>query len=585
MGFRVYNYESLSELAAFGTKTTPERSMTTIDFTAKGDFLVSGDDQGNVIIWDTSDTIESDHREVENSLRTTIAPIVAAKWFRYKPFAENYRFICLVQDGTAQLYQFQFVDKNAKSAIYVHKKLGKNKLKSKINLLCALHLYDELKTRSPLWSYNIRSCNFLLINETSSVIGVVWPEKVSYGAQKISSDKLGEMTKITYFENKLKIALLYDSHNPRVGNPLSSIPSAKNVTEYAPGYKGKTTLDTDAYIFYLDNEKQNICSYCNATGETKILFNIIKETDTMQNIYSKLEVRPKSGGGLYDTYRFLILSEIDRQYNMCFMFAYNMQKKRFSEHVKQFSGIDCIFIGNERDESPPLLILQEDMQTIMITELKVKDDIGLPRGDLKLKTMIKSLYPTPFRNGLAVVYVCNNKIKFSRNRMEENSFDDFKILEGTRDYFRLNYNEVIFNIVWQDSVNRSEEDIHGALITNEKIHIINSRLRSLQSIRIGSNYNFSFIFSSYWLGKALLFTTESHLHYTNISGDSNIIFTFDNLRGVICNAMADRVSIASYNSKNEVVITTRKVHLLEPLLMGELSYVKEESEFDSELFK
>lgn len=125
----------------------------------------------------------------------------------------------------------------------------------------------------------------------------------------------------------------------------------------------------------------------------------------MQNRYSKLEVRPKSGGGLYDTYRFMLLSEIDRQYNMCFMFSYNMQKKRFSENVKQFSGIDCIFIGDEKDESPGLVVLQEDMQTIMITELKAKADMPLPRGDFKLKTMINALYPTPFRKGLAVIYV------------------------------------------------------------------------------------------------------------------------------------------------------------------------------------
>ena len=157
---------------------------------------------------------------------------------------------------------------------------------------------------------------------------------------------------MTSFDKNLKVALLYDNYNPRMGNPLVSIPSSLSIKEYAPGYGGKSKLSSDAYIFYLDKQTHNICSYCNGTGEMKVLFNIIKETDSMQNRYSKLEVRPKSGGGLYDTYRFMLQSEIDRQYNMCFMFAYNMQKKRFSEHVKQFSGIDCIFIGNEQDEAP-----------------------------------------------------------------------------------------------------------------------------------------------------------------------------------------------------------------------------------------
>ena len=212
-----------------------------------------------------------------------------------------------------------------------------------------------------------------------------------------------------------------------------------------------------------------MCSYCNVTGETKILFNIVKETDTHQNRYSKLEVRPNTGGGLYDTYRFLIRSEIDRQYNMCFIFAYNMQKKRFSDHVKQFSGIDCIFIGDQTDESPPLVILQEDMQTILIAEIKAKDEIGLPRGDLKLSSMVKSLYPTPFRNGLAVIYVCQNKIRFSNNRDGDNEFDDFKILDGTREYFRLNYDEVVFDITWQSIFTKDIDKIHGALVTNKRI--------------------------------------------------------------------------------------------------------------------
>ena len=205
--------------------------------------------------------------------------------------------------------------------------------------------------------------------------------------------------KVTWFDKKLKLALLYDSHNPKVGLPLTSSPVSMAIDKYVLGINDSKKLSTDAYIFFFDKNKQNVWSFCNLTGETKILFNIVKETDTKQNRYSKFEVRPKSGGGLYDTYRFMIRSEIDRQYNMWFIFVYNMQKKRFCDHVKQFSGIDCIFIGDSNDEAPPLAVLQEDMKTILISEIKTKEEIGLPRGDLKLSTMIKALYPTPFRKG------------------------------------------------------------------------------------------------------------------------------------------------------------------------------------------
>ena len=157
-------------------------------------------------------------------------------------------------------------------------------------------------------------------------------------------------------------------------------------------------------------------------------------------------------------------------------------------------------------------------------------------------------------------------------------------MEGTRDYFRLNYNEVIFNIVWQEPENGKSEDINGSLITNEKIYILDSHLKPLRSIKIGSNYSYNFIFSSYWLGKTLLYTTENHIYFTNINGESKIIFSFDNVRSVICNVMADRISIASY-LKDEVHITTRKVSLLEPLIMGELSYINDYADFNPELFK
>ena len=83
--------------------------------------------------------------------------------------------------------------------------------------------------------------------------------------------------------------------------------------------------------------------------------------------------------------------------------------------------------------------------------------------------MIKALYPTPFRKGLSILYVCQNKLRFSKNRLEDNQFDDFAILEGTKDYFRLHYDKVVFNINWQANSTSNEEKINGSLITNKRI--------------------------------------------------------------------------------------------------------------------
>ena len=124
---RVWNYEDGTEYPSFKIKDKDPCSMTTINFAPKGDFLLSGDEQGAVMIWNSIG--DNNDYELENSLRTTLYPIVSARWFTYRPFSESYRFVCLVQDCTAQLYQFQFIENNSFS------RTQKSKLKSKINLL------------------------------------------------------------------------------------------------------------------------------------------------------------------------------------------------------------------------------------------------------------------------------------------------------------------------------------------------------------------------------------------------------------------------------------------------------------------
>ena len=96
---RIWNYEDGTEYPSFKIKDKDPWSMTTINFAPKGDFLLSGDEQGAVMIWNSIS--DANEFELENSLRTTLYPIVSARWFRYKPFSESYRFVYLVQDWTA----------------------------------------------------------------------------------------------------------------------------------------------------------------------------------------------------------------------------------------------------------------------------------------------------------------------------------------------------------------------------------------------------------------------------------------------------------------------------------------------------
>lgn len=81
---------------------------------------------------------------------------------------------------------------------------------------------------------------------------------------------------------------------------------------------------------------------------------------------------------------------------MCFLFTYDLKKNKISEPVKQFMGIDCIYIGAYTLDIPGVVVLQDDMRTIVVTELSLKTSKGLPRGELKLGTMIKSIFSSPF---------------------------------------------------------------------------------------------------------------------------------------------------------------------------------------------
>ena len=103
----MWDYQRVAEInslvSTFAAKSGSECSALTLDFTAHGDFLLSGDAEGNVLIWDTEKLIQTSGT-MENSLKTTLSPIISVKWLSYAAFAENFRFVALTQDGIVQLF-------------------------------------------------------------------------------------------------------------------------------------------------------------------------------------------------------------------------------------------------------------------------------------------------------------------------------------------------------------------------------------------------------------------------------------------------------------------------------------------------
>ena len=54
---------------------------------------------------------------------------------------------------------------------------------------------------------------------------------------------------------------------------------------------------------------------------------------------------------------------------MCMFFSFDMNKWKISEPAKQLVGVDGVFIGSPAEPKPPIIVLQEDRQTITVTEL------------------------------------------------------------------------------------------------------------------------------------------------------------------------------------------------------------------------
>ena len=151
-------------------------------------------------------------------------------------------------------------------------------------------------------------------------------------------------------------------------------------------------------------------------------------------------------------YKFLLVTEIDRQFNTVLLFTYDLKRGEFSESVKQFTGVDAVFLGLKTDLSPSLFVLNEDRQTAIIDVQGNK--YGIERGKYKIKAMVKNVFWTPFAQGHALVYESKSEhiIRFSRNRLLDSPIHEFGVLEDIGYSFRMHYDEIIFHFTWQNNL-------------------------------------------------------------------------------------------------------------------------------------
>lgn len=69
---------------------------------------------------------------------------------------------------------------------------------------------------------------------------------------------------------------------------------------------------------------------------------------------------------------------------------------------------------------------------------------------MQLLSKVKSVFWSPFCNGLAVVYesLTENLLRFSKNRLDTNMKTDYSILAQTKYSFKLSFDEKLFQLLW-----------------------------------------------------------------------------------------------------------------------------------------
>jgi hypothetical protein len=112
---------------------------------------------------------------------------------------------------------------------------------------------------------------------------------------------------------------------------------------------------------------------------------------------------------------------------MSLVFNYDMQGQKLAGNVQQFYGINSLFIGSADQFYPVLVSIMDDQKTLQFFPFESKLEATLPPAPVSLLSKVKSMYWTPFCNGMTIMYECvgENQLRFSKNRLESNQAKDF----------------------------------------------------------------------------------------------------------------------------------------------------------------
>lgn len=392
-------------------------SVVTLDINNNGTYLLSGNENGFIYLWDALSAIKN-KRILLNKDKFSGTGILSVRFIKTKQFENLNRFICQTKEG-----KFYILNVNVKeqdnTKVYIFNKLYENSIFSAINY--------------SLSKYNLFTSNFISISYFTNRICLRWPS-LRLDKIRITPEKSEDYLLFTNFT--AKCFFIYDNLFPKINFALGTNMDFKNYEEYIP-ITSKNNLVFERKLFFIDNFF--IYYYDVMTGTSKKLFNYSREFNLKAIIPLKFEAHLEN----FNEIAFVIL--IENEYNMksVLFINYDLTTSAIKLAQKFEDMIDFVILGNE-EIFKDLFLLSKNKQTAIILNLETQT-----KQSKNIDGTILRVYWTPFCNGHTVLYRnILNELKFSANFKSEDQFDFKNINDNC---FRLDYSEREIDVIWKVS--------------------------------------------------------------------------------------------------------------------------------------
>jgi WD40 repeat protein len=399
-------------------KKTNILSVISLDINSNGHYLISGNENGFIYLWDAMVAIKNKRLLLEKEKLGN--GIMSVKFLRTRQFENLNRFIVLTKEGKFLICNIIMKDEN-NSKIYSIGKLYENSIFNAINY--------------SLTKYNLITSNFISISYFTNIISVKWPS-LRMDKIKISPEKSEDYLLFTNFT--AKFFFFYDNLFPKINFAISSQMNYKNYEEFIP-ISNKSNLVFERKIFYIDNFF--IHSYDVMTGTSKKILHYSREFNLKAIYPLKFEVKNiDSIGEVY----FVVLVENENYQKSVLFIHYDLNGSGNVKSAQRFEEInDFIILGDKDSEDfRDLLLLAKSKLFVTVYNI-----IESRKENKNIEGSILKMYWTPFCFGYTVLYRnALNELKFSSN-LTSMEMMDFKNINDK--CYRLDYSEREIDIIWK----------------------------------------------------------------------------------------------------------------------------------------